>query len=92
MQRKEHNDPEITLGVHCTPDGSMNNQFQQMHNDAKDWADKITAGHMDQASAHIALTATIWRKLGYPLQAKTLSKQECKQIMRLVINAALPKM
>lgn len=92
IQHREYNDPEITLGVYCTPDGSMTNQFTQMYKDTQDWADKITAGHMDHSTAYIALTTTIWKKLCYPLQATLLSKQECDQIMKPVLNAILPKM
>ena len=59
IKRKEYDNPEITLGVYCTPNGLMHNQSQQMYAAARDWADKIMAGHMDQASTYTALTTTI---------------------------------
>lgn len=59
---------------------------------SQDWEDTITAGHMDQVNVAIALTTTIWRTLSYPLLATVFTKEECEEIMRPAIRAALPKM
>ena len=59
--QREHDDPDITLGVHCTPNGNMKNQVKQMHSDARDWADKLAVGQQDRASACVALTTTTWK-------------------------------
>mmetsp|Transcript_5909 Transcript_5909/g.9058 ORF Transcript_5909/g.9058 Transcript_5909/m.9058 type:complete len:1660 (+) Transcript_5909:3576-8555(+) len=92
IQRKEYDESEVTLGIHGSPTGDMKHQVQRMKRQSKDWADKITAGHMDRVNVAIALKTTVWRTLGYPLAATLLTKAECEDIMKPTINAALSKM
>ena len=92
ISRKDPSDSAITLGVHCSPNGMMHHQVDRMTAQSKDWGDKITAGVLDRASVAVALNMTIWKTLGYPLSATLLSKNECEDIMRPALQAALPKM
>jgi len=70
----------------------MRQQIEDMLGKSQDWADKIAAGHVDRVKVAIALQTTIWKTLGHPLPTTLLTKEECEEIMRPVLNAALPKM
>lgn len=88
IARKEPHESEVTLGVHCSPDGNMQHQAERMLAQSTSWGDKISAGKLHR----IALRTTIWKTLGCPLSATLLSKSECESTMRPALNAALPRM
>jgi len=92
IERKEYDQAQKTLGVYCAPNGEMTQQCEDMKAKSRDWADKISSGHMDRVNVSIALRTTIWRTLGYPLATTLLTLEQCDEIMKPALNAALPKM
>ena len=59
---------------------------------SKKWASKIESGHLPRPLVDFALRFTLWKTLSYPLPATTLTPEECHEIMKPAMNAALPKM
>ena len=59
IQQRNFDKSEVTLGVHCSPNGEMKYQIQWMKEKLQDWADKSSAEHMDQVNIAVALSTTI---------------------------------
>ena len=58
---------------------------------AEEWRDHINSGHLNKADAWQALETTIMKSLQYPMKALTLTKEECKNIMKPILQAGLQK-
>ena len=58
---------------------------------AEEWRDHINSGHLNKSDAWQALETTIMKSLQYPMKALTLSKDECKNIMKPILQAGLQK-
>ena len=56
------------------------------------WIDTIILGHINRVDITVALNTTIWKSLLYPLAATTLTEEDCNNIMRPTIMAALPRL
>ena len=80
-----------TLGVYLAPNGSMEAEYKELLKRATQWADKLRTAPLREQETATALKATILKTLEYPLQALFLSKQQCDSLMRVILEAALPK-
>ena len=57
----------------------------------KEWADRIRVSFLSESEAARALSITIIKKLEYPLLAMNLTRQECDDILKPLLQALLPK-
>ena len=64
-----------TLGVFIAPDGSQNDQIQEMKRKASEWSEKLLKGHLPPEEAWHCMSTTIMKTLQYPLPALTLTKK-----------------
>ena len=83
------NEAEETLGVYQCPNGNMEKQVEKMENLTKTWAAQMTAGYLKKPNMWLSLVTTIWKLLEYPLNATTLSKEQCKDIMKPAMTVGL---
>lgn len=81
-----------TLGIYLSPDGNDEAAVEELKKKAKRWADKIRTCFLRSDEAATALFTTIYKTLEYPLAALCLTEEECDDIMRPVLEVALPKM
>ena len=87
-------EPDIgkeTLGVYLSPNGNNTQATEAMKAKAEKWRSMVAAGHLKKKLAWQAWETTIIKSLEYPLPALSLSKAECKEIMKPVLKIALPK-
>ena len=91
VQRLDTNEAYETLGVFLSPDGSMDVEFEELMKKAKKWADKLRTAPLREHETATALRATILKTLEYPLQALFLTQDQCDKLMRVILEAALPK-
>jgi hypothetical protein len=89
LERLEPHEAKAILGVWLAPSGDATDQVKQMRKLTKDWADHLRTGKLKRHEAWLALTTTIWKLLEYPLNALTLSKEECEYIMAPAIQSGL---
>lgn len=81
-----------TLGVFLAPDGNMISQASYMTSKVTEWCDKLRSGKLPRHLSAQALLTTISKTLEYPLPATTLSKSQCIQIMKPLLQQCLPSM
>ena len=79
------------LGVYLAPDGNNCTQIQQMTSKANKAAEIIRTSNVRPHEAWIGLSTMTMKSLDYCLPATTLSEQDCKKIMRPILNSFLPK-
>ena len=81
-----------TLGVFLGPDRNNTHAKAALENKAKQWRDRIRAGHLAPSlSWHAANTTILKSFLEYPLPVLTLSFDECNKIMKIVKQGLLNK-
>jgi hypothetical protein len=91
VPRLDHTEAYETLGVFVAPDGNHQVEYEYLMTKAKRWADKLRTATLREHETAVALKATILKTLEYPLPALFLTDDECRRIMSVVLNAALPK-
>ena len=91
VPRLDTNEAYETLGVFLAPDGTMDREYEDLTQKARRWADKLRTTTLREQETATALKATILKTLEYPLQATFLTKQQCDKLMRIILEAALPK-
>ena len=80
-----------TLGVHLTPNGNDEIQFQVMKEKSIQWANKIkSAGRLSRQDVWTGLRSTILKTLEYPLPVTCLTKDQCTKIMYPILEVSLP--
>jgi len=89
LERLDPHEAKETLGVWLAPSGNATDQVKQMRKLTEEWADHLRTGKLKRHEAWLALTTTIWKTLEYPLNALTLSKEECDYIMAPAIKSGL---
>lgn len=57
---------------------------------ARKWADAMRTGSISRQEVWLAMTTTVWHSLCYPLSSINLSKHQCKQLMKPLLQYALP--
>jgi len=78
-----------TLGIWSRPDGSMHDEVQSQKTKAKKWADAVQTRHINPTIAWCSVT--IMKTIEYPLMATCISRKGMDDIMRPILQAALPK-
>jgi hypothetical protein len=81
-----------TLGFQISGDGKCNAQKKAMKKKAILYGEAIRSSTMWRGESGMAYNAFYMPSLGYGTPATTLSKKECEEIQRPVVNAILPKM
>ena len=90
LLRLEPSEARETLGLWIAPDGNQTAQFTALVDKATHWASKIRSGRLNFAECWISLTTGILKTLEYPLMATSLSRPQCKAILKPILAAALP--
>ncbi len=90
LRRCQVDDAQETLGVFLAPDGNTRQQQCKMLALATEWADCMRTGMIPKDDAWLAFHSTIWKSLTYLLPALNLSKADCEQIMRPILQYLLP--
>ena len=85
----EVDEAHTTLGVMQCPSGNMEPTMKALKKKTSLWASQMKAGHLKKAEMWLSLTSTIWKSLMYPLNATTLSKKQCEEIMAPVMTVGL---
>jgi hypothetical protein len=80
-----------TLGVILAPDGNNDDAFTHMLQQSCLWADHVKTGHLNASDVWRALHTTVLKQLEYPLPALTLTQQQCKQILKPVLDIGLSR-
>jgi hypothetical protein len=92
MNRTEFNQATTSLGMEIARDGSMDAQVSRLTNASTLWASKMASSKLGGPNAWTALMSTLWKTLGYPLQATSLTRVECDKIMAPGISQWLQSM
>ena len=92
IERCEPHVGRETLGTFLAPDGNNVDQLKKMTKDTKKWAAQMKRGFMSKFLADLSVRTRIMKSLEYPTAAITLTENECRKIMTIILNAALPKM
>jgi hypothetical protein len=72
-------------------DGNQTSQVTAIQKRIDNWADKIKTKQLTKTEAWISLRVGVSKAICYPLAAPTgLSKAECKQLDKSLLQAALP--
>lgn len=88
----EANEGKETLGVYLAPDGNNADMIKYLQDKTLHWKELIRSGHLSKKDARQALNTTIMKSIEYALPALTLTEQECKKIMKPILEAGLPNM
>ena len=81
IERLDVTEARTTLGVNQCPSGCMESQKQRMIKITTQWAAQMKAGIIKKHEMWISVTMMLWKTLEYPLNATTLTRQECEEIM-----------
>ena len=79
------------LGVYIAPTGSNTAQVSFLKDRARYFADAIRTSNIYASESWIALTTMAMKSIEYCLPATTLTEDECKEIMWILIESFLPK-
>jgi hypothetical protein len=90
VERQEVEEARKTLGVFIAMDGNQKAQTTAPWEKSNLWADKIRAGRFTHTEAWYLLQFCVMKTLEYPLMATSLSKEQCKTIIKPIRAAALP--
>jgi len=80
-----------TLGIWSRPDGLMIDEVNALKSKALKWADAVQTKRINPTKAWYSINNTIMKTIEYPLAATSISKKDMQDIMRLILQAALPK-
>ena len=89
ITRLEVDEARECLGLQVRHDGIQDDEKNYLIQKAKKWADAVRTGHLRKKDAWYCLNSSIMKSLEYPLMATTFSKQDCDDIMKPILNAAL---
>jgi hypothetical protein len=89
LQRLEVSDAQETLGIFASVDGNQKAQVAKLHEKILGWADKISTKQLSKTEIWLSLRLGIAKSLRYPLTATTLSKNECYDLQKPLLKAAL---
>ena len=89
LKRIEPNVGDKMLGIRLSMDGNDKDEYEFRLQQAKDWRDRLRAGHLDKHLSWLNLKTTIMKQLEYPLPVTTFTKQQCDKIMGIVLETGL---
>jgi hypothetical protein len=92
VKRKAPEEGHRTLGFKISGDGKCIDQKKAMKEKSILLGEAITSSTMWRGEIGIAYNYFYMPSLGYGTQAMTLTKKDCEEIQRPVVNAILPKM
>ncbi len=92
LTRYETSHAEETLGLWIAPDSNQKAQVTALQSKLAVWSDKIRTRQLPSSLAWLAVSSGISMALRYPLSATNLSKSECYQITKPLLDVALPAM
>ena len=84
--------PKTTLGVVISGDGSMQGQKEKLIKKSMEWAENMGKAYLYKSEANLALNTTLARTWAYPLQATSLTLEECEEIMKPAYKVILAKL
>jgi hypothetical protein len=90
LDRLEVSAARETLGVFIAMDGNQDTQMQELLQKAHRWADLVKSGRLTRTETWFSLVHCMMKTLEYPLMATSLSQAQCKQIVKSLLDAALP--
>ena len=90
LDRLEVYEARETLGVFIAMDGTQEVQMEAMLTITRRWADRVRSGKLTHAEAWFSIILCIMKTLEYPLQATSLSQEQCDAIMQPILDAGLP--
>ena len=91
LQRIEPTEAKETLGIHIAFDGTWLGEYQHLLDKAKSYADHIRNSGLDKGDALYSLKSVIFMTFKYPLAAISLTKKQWEKIMKVCLEAGLPK-
>jgi hypothetical protein len=92
LTRLEFNQASTSLGVEIAPDGNMEAQVSRLTKASSLWVAQIATSKLGGPDTWIALTSTLWKTLGYPLQTTSMTRVACEKIMAPAITQGLRSM
>ena len=92
MDTMEVHEGKETLGVFLAPDGNNDAMIDYLKSKAEHWNELVHTGHLSRNDARRALSTTIMKSIEYGLNALTLSRNDCKTIMKPILDAGLTNM
>ena len=90
LQRLEPTCAEETLGLWIAPDGNQAKQVAALKAKINRWCDKLRSGQLPVSLAWLSLTSGLAKSLEYPLAATTLTRHQCRDITKGLLDVALP--
>jgi len=84
-------DPRETLGVVQCATGDETGQKDALIKKVMTWGNRLKTASVTRREARIAVSATISSTIRYPLGASAMTKQQCTEIKKVMLDAALPK-
>ena len=91
IERLEVTEALETLGIWSCPDGLVADEVKALKAKALQWANAVHAKCINPTEAWYSVNHTILKTIEYPLVATSISKKDRKDIMRPILQAALPK-
>jgi len=88
IEHLEVTEARKTLGIWSRPDGLM---IDALKSKALKWADAVGTKRINPTEAWYSINHTIMKTIEYPLAATSISKKDMQDIMRPILQAALPK-
>jgi hypothetical protein len=92
VKRKASEEGHRTLGFQISGDGKCIAQHKAMKEKAILFGEAIRSSTIWRGESGMAYNAFYMPSLGYGTPATTLTKQDCEEIQKPVVNAILPKM
>lgn len=89
LERLEVSQAKETLGLWIAMDGNQDRQKMELIKKIDTWVAKIRTGLLTKTEARLSLKSGIAKSLDYPLTATMLSKANCQEIMRRLVQPAL---
>jgi len=90
IERLEVTEARETLGIWSRPDGLMIDEVKALKSKALKWADAVQTKRINPTEAWYSINHTIMKTIEYPLAATSISKKDMQEIMRPILQAALP--
>ena len=91
IDRLEVTEARETLGIWSRPDGLMKDEVEALKQKALKWADAVRTKRINPTEAWYSVNHTIMKTIEYPLAATSISPSDMQDIMRPILQAALPK-
>jgi len=80
-----------TLGIWSRPDGLMTDEVNALKSKALKWVDAVQTKHINPTEAWYSVNHTIVKTIKYLLAPTSISKKDIQDVMRPILQAALPK-